>query len=102
MPRAIGMPREILEPATPPKAILRRWCRELLQNVAHESPPFQVSQRSEVAEHARKIRPDQRIDPRDIGAAKAKVDPCSTGLECSGRIVESGGACAKDSDALSD
>jgi hypothetical protein len=37
-----------------------------------------------------------------MGAAKAKVDPCGTGLECSGRIVESGGAYAKHSYALSD
>ena len=70
------MPREIFEPATTPKGILGWRLRKLLQNAAHESPAFQVGQLSEVTEHAGEVRPDERIDPRDIRAAEAKVDPC--------------------------
>ena len=80
-PCAIGMPREIFKSAATPKGILswRYWT--LLQNVAHESPAFQVGQFSKVAEHAREIHPDEWIDPGDICATEAKVDPSGAGFK---------------------
>ena len=79
-----------------------RWrYRKLLQNVAHESPALQVGQFSEVTEHAREVHPDEWIDPGDIRAAEAKVDPCGAGFECGGRIVEGGSADAEHANALS-
>ena len=101
VPCAIGMPHEIFEPATTPKGILGWRLRKLLQDVAHESPALQVGQFAEVAEHAGEIHPHQRIDPGHIRAAEAKVDPCGTGFECRGRVVEGGSADAEHADALS-
>src|SRR5436190_1285858 len=41
-PCTIGMPHEVLEPATAPKCILRWRYRKLHQNVTHESPALEV------------------------------------------------------------
>ena len=101
VPCAIGMPREIFELATTPKGILGWRLRKLLQNVAHESPALQVGQFSEVTEHAGEVRPEEWIDPGDVRAAEAKVDPCGAGFECRGRIVESRSTDAEHADALS-
>src|SRR5262245_23654523 len=100
-PFAIGMPNEILELATTPEGILRRRLRKVLQYVAHESPALQVGQLPEVTEHAREVRPEQRIDTGDIRTAEAEVDPCGARFECRGRIVESRSADAEHTHALS-
>jgi hypothetical protein len=69
--------------------------------VAHESPAFQVGQFSKVAEHAREIHPDEWIDPGDIRATEAKVDPGGAGFKCGSRVVEGGSSNAEYANALS-
>jgi hypothetical protein len=69
--------------------------------VAHESPALQIGQFSEVTEHPCEVRPGKWVDPRDIRAAKANVDPCGASFECRSRIVEGGSADAEQANALS-
>ena len=83
------------------KAILSGRYRTLLQNVAHESPALQVGQFSKVAEHTREIHPDEWIDPGNIRATEAKVDPSGAGFKCGSGIVEGGGSGAEYANALS-
>ena len=47
------------------------------------------------------MRPEEWIDAGNFGAAEAKVDPCGTGFERRGRIIESRGADAEYANALS-
>jgi hypothetical protein len=68
--------------------------------MTHKSPSFQVRQFSKVAEHARKVHPDERIDPGDIHATEAKVDPSSARFKCRSRIVERGSSNAEYANAL--
>ena len=60
---------------------------------------------SKVIDIQRQIRSGTTVSAKaqlNMLLAKAKTDPCSPSLECSGRIVESGGAYVKRSDELSD
>ena len=95
------MPREIFKSSATPKGILGGRYRKLLQNVAHKSPAFQVSQFAKVAEHAREVHPDEWIDPGNIRATEAKVDPSGARFKCGGRIVEGGSSNAEYANAPS-
>jgi hypothetical protein len=54
-----------------------------------------------VTQHSCEVRPEEWIDPWDICAPEAKVDPFGTRFECRGRVVESGCADAKHANTLS-
>jgi hypothetical protein len=95
------MPGEIIEPATPPDALLGGRHRKIFQNVAHEAPALEVRQVCEVAEHACKVHPDQWIDPGDGRTTETKVDPRCTSFKSSRRVIEGGSPNPQDTDALS-
>jgi len=54
-----------------------------------------------MAKHAREVHPDEGIDPGNVWATEAKVDPSGTGFKCASRVVEGGSSNAEYANALS-